>query len=157
MRKLLGIILLSVGCALPKPPVPIPTPKPTPSPTPTPTPIACQVLQSFKLDTRHLARVIVDATPGNGFPSCDSNVGTPCTNPGSFSRLSPEGGSNQCEVLAGPYTWTLNGEACNGAACNVGGNCFSNNNPLQYVICKSGVVGVKGGNGATSIIPVNVP
>lgn len=158
----LSLLLMGSSCP-PKPPGPHPTPAPTatptpvPTPTPTPTP-ACATLQSFKLKNHGVARTIIDATPGHGIPACKENVGVPCSGNGTFERLSPEGGSNICEQLAGPYEWKLDGVVCGVRDCNQGGNCFSNNqNPLQFVFCKSGHLQVTGGNGAFTAIEVQVP
>lgn len=181
MRVIAGVFLaaLLAGCATgggPKPPAPTPDPhEPRCSATltcacwsgsgqtwdwlmcpppgdPDPTPVVCETLESFKL-ARIGVRRIVDATPGHGFPACAATSGRPCRPSGDFVRLSPEGGSNECEVKAGPYKWSLDDVPCDGNGCNAGGNCFPNGgNPLQYVFCKPGVAKVVGDNGAASEI-----
>jgi len=110
------------------------------------------------MDVRHVAKTIVDTTPGNGYPACSVTQARPCRDSGSFVRLSPEGGSTECETRAGPYSATLAGVACNEQTCTAGGNCLKNGgNPLQYVVCRSGPFRISGGNGAASEIPVTVP
>lgn len=122
---------------------------------PKPEPI-CAELESFKMSVRKTQtgatwRVLADGTPGHGTPSCIAGQGRPCSDPGSFVRLSPEGGSLECEQLAGPYSATLNGEPCEG-------QCFQNNgNPLQYVVKKSGLFKLIGGNGKFSTVEIVVP
>lgn len=154
-------LLLCGACASGggRPPVPGPTPRPTPTPviipTPTPTPEPdCASTDSFKLDVRRLARVLVDATPGSGFPAQPGRGGN-------FKPLGPEGSADRirCERKAAPYSWTLDGAACKGLPCDRGGNCLQNgSNDLQLVVCApGGLVAVKAANGHGSEITATVP
>jgi hypothetical protein len=115
---------------------------------------ACPAMGRFQpLSVRQQAKTLVDATPvtcdtawchANGFPDrqcCPAAV---------------EGQPRPCETAWGPYTWTLDGVVCNGLPCTAGGNCFSNNNPLQYAICRSGTVSVKAESAGISATPIQV-
>ena len=161
-RGLLAALAVAlVACASgggqphPIPPTPAPTPTPVVIPTPTPTPAAaCASVDSFKLDVRKLARVIVDSTPGSGFPAQPGRAGN-------FKPLGPEGSEDRirCERNAAPYAWSLDGAACKGIPCDRGGNCLQNGaNDLQLVVCApGGLVAVTAANQASSSIRVTVP